>query len=248
MKPLIVGLITGVLCLAASVPWGKKRPEQWTNEDVQRILSNSPWAQSANATFPDPRKDERPESVYSMPGAAQAGMAGSRGATDGRWDGGVGRNTGIGLMPTLPVIVRWDSALPVRQALSRQKASSEVLGEPKDYIITVEGLVPAGQYRRTGQLQTKSSSDGTTENVNDPEHLLEGLMAHSKLLIKGRTPLPCQDAKVDPETGAVHLSFLKSFEIRPSDKEVTFTTRFGSLSVEKRFRLSDMTYNRKLEL
>lgn len=248
MKLFIAGLLAGALCLAASVPWGKKSPEQWTKEDVQRILSNSPWAQSANATFPDPRKDETPESVYSMPGAAQAGMAGSRGATDGRWDGGVGRNTGIGLMPTLPVVVRWDSALPIRQALARQKAPLEVLGEPKNYIITVEGLVPADQYRRTGQLQTKSSSDGARENVNDPEHLLEGLMANSKLLIKGRIPLACQDAKVDPETGAVHLFFPKSFEIKPSDKEVTFTTRFGSLSVEKRFRLSDMNYNRKLEL
>ena len=248
MKPFIAGLLAGILCLAASAPWQKKSPEQWTNEDIQRILSNSPWAQSASATFPDLRKDETPESVYSMPGPAQAGMAGPRGATDGRWDGGVGRNTGIGLMPTLPVIVRWDSALPVRQAISRQKASPDILQEPKDYILTVEGLIPAGRYRRTGQLQTKSSSDGAIENIDDPEHLLEGLMTHSKLLIKGRTPLTCHDAKIDPETGAVHLFFPKSFEINRSNKEVMFTTRFGSLSVEKRFRLGDMAYNGRLQL
>ena len=175
-------------------------------------------------------------------------MAGSRGVTDGRWDGGVGRNTGIGLMPVLPVTVRWDSALPVRQALAKQKASVEVLGEPADYVITVEGLIPAGKYRPTGKLSTKSSSDDTIKDANDPEHTLEGLMAHSKLLVKGRTPLPCRDAKIDPQTGAVRLFFQRSYEIKRSDKEAVFTTRFGSLIVEKRFRLGEMTYNGKLQL
>ena len=246
MKRLFVGLLTGVLCLAAALPW-RKNPEAWTDQDAQRILSNSPWAQPAAATFPDPRKDEVPESVYSLPGAAQAGMAGPKGATDGRWDGGVGRNTGGGLLPTLAVVVRWDSALPVRQAMSKLKMP-ELAGESKSYVITVEGLVPAGQYKQTAQLETKSSSDGSTGSAAGSEHVLEGLMAHSKLLVKGHPPLACGNAKIDPLTGAVHMFFPRTFEIQRSDKEVTFGTRFGSLLVEKRFRLSDLAYNGKLEL
>ncbi len=249
MKRLIAISLTGALCFAAAVPWGKKNPEQWTAEDAQRVLSNSPWAQTASATFPDPRKNEVPESVYNLPGAPEAGLASPKGATDGRWDGGVGRNTGGGLLPTLPVVVRWDSALPVRQALQRSKAGAgELLQEPKNYLITVEGLVPAGRYNRSGELETKSNSDGTTSSPANPESMLEGLMTYSKLLARGHAPIACVNAAIDPNTGALHLSFPRSNEIKRSDKEVMFLTRFGSLTVEKRFRLSDMTYKGKLEL
>jgi len=258
LKPLLIGLLAGLLCLAASLPWQKKSPEQWTGEDARHVISNSPWAQPASAIFPDPRKNEQPESVQELPGAAQAGMASPRGASDGRWDGGVARNTGGGLLPTLSVVVRWDSALPVRQAVGKLRAleagkvsstvAEAVLQEPKSYILAVEGLIPAGKYSRTGQLETKSSSDGVTADAADPEHLLEGMMAHSRLLIKGRVPIACEDAKIDSQTGTVHLFFPRSVEIKRSDKEVAFSTRFGSLTVEKRFRLGDMAYRGKLEL
>jgi hypothetical protein len=238
-----------MLCFAAAAPWAKKNPDQWTAEDVQRILSNSPWAQPASAGFPDPRKNEAPESVYNLPGPEQAGMAGPRGATDGRWDGGVSKNTHIGVLPTLPVIVRWDSALPVRQALQKSKAgSAEALGESKNYVVTVEGLVPAGRYHSAGQIETKSSSDETTGSAANPEPVLESLMAHSRLLVRGHAPIACVNAALDAGTGALHLAFPRTGEIKRSDKEVILITRFGSFTVEKRFRLSDMVYEGKLEL
>ena len=73
-------------------------------------------------------------------------------------------------------------------------------------------------------------------------------MANSKLLIRGQAPLACENVTIDPDTGAVHLFFPRSIPIQRSDKEVAFATRFGSLTVQKRFRLSDMVYRGKLEL
>src|SRR5438270_6338038 len=146
-----------IMLLAAGPPWRGKTPDQWSPTDLEQILSSSPWAQSGNATFPETR-DEDPVSAYSLPGAAQAGMAGSKAAaTDGRWDGGVGRNTGRGLLPTLPVLVRWESSLPIRQAQARSAAASSGNPasrpeEPRSYVISVSGLLPAGRYRSTGQL------------------------------------------------------------------------------------------------
>src|SRR5436305_2564659 len=105
----------------AGPPWKGKNPDptKWSHADLEQILSNSPWSQTANAEFPDTR-DEEAVNVYSLPGAQQAGLPGGSkaGATDGRWDGGVGRDTGHGRVPNLPVLVRWDSAAPVREALS----------------------------------------------------------------------------------------------------------------------------------
>jgi hypothetical protein len=211
----------------AGPPWKGKNPDpsKWTPAELQLILSNSPWSQTANATFPEAR-DDGPINAYALPGAQQAGLPGNprQAATDGRWDGGVGRNTGRGQVPTLPVLVRWDSAAPVRQALSLSgEGTSKENG--RDYVITVVGLVSAGK-----------------------DQPLEGLMANSTLRIAGKAPLGAEDAKVDVKTGAVHLYFPRTTPITTGDKEVVFATRFGSLSVVKKFRLAEMLYHGRLEL
>ena len=211
----------------AGPPWKGKNPDpgKWTPADVELILSNSPWSQTANAEFPASRDDE-PVNVYSLPGAQQAGLPGGSkaGATDGRWDGGVGRNTGRGLSPTLPVLVRWDSAAPVREALSlsHETAPRE---SARDYILTVLGLVSAGK-----------------------DQPLEGLMSSSRLKVPGKAPISAEDAKVDVKTGAVHLYFPRSSALSSSDKDVVFSTRFGSLTVVKKFHLAEMLYHGRLEL
>ncbi len=211
----------------AGPPWKGKNPDpgKWTAAELELVLSNSPWSQTANATFPEAR-DDGPINAYALPGAQQAGLPGNpkNAATDGRWDGGVGRNTGRGQVPTLPVLIRWDSAAPVRQALS---VSGERTPEEngRDYVITVVGLVSAGK-----------------------DQPLEGLMGNSNFRIPGKPVIGAEDAKVDRKTGAVHLYFPRTSPITASDKEVTFTTRFGSLSVVKKFRLADMIYRGRLEL
>jgi hypothetical protein len=211
----------------AGPPWKGKTsdPSKWSHADVEQILSNSPWSQTANAEFPERQEDE-PVNVYSLPGAQQAGLPGGSkaGATDGRWDGGVGRNTGHGQVPTLPGLVRWDSAIPVREALA---LSHETLpGESgRDYILTVVGLVSAGK-----------------------DQPLEGLMGHSTLRVPGKPPVGAEDMKVDSKTGAVHLYFPRSSAISANDKDVVFSTRFGSLTVVKKFHLAEMLYHGRLEL
>ncbi len=162
-----------------------------------------------------------------------------------------------GGVPSLQVMVRWDSALPVRQALLRSTpaATPETGYSPaqagKDYIITILGLVPGGTYRPAGRLDTQSTSDtldSTGRGAHDPEEMLEGLMSASRLFPKGLAPIAPEDVKLDPATGAIHLFFPRTEAIRPANKEVSFATRFGSMKIEKTFRLKDMVYKGKLEL
>lgn len=239
------------LSLLASQAWSAKDYTQWTPEEVQRILTASPWAQEAGASFDAAATADDTPAAPPLPGAAQAGMAGRNGVSDGHWDGGVGRNVRGG-MPSLQVLVRWDSALPVRQALLRSADKDYDLNQAnKDYIITVLGLVPAGTYRRAGRLDAPSTSDtldSTGRDAHDPEEMLEGLMATSRLLPRGLAPIAPEDVKLDPATGAIHLFFPRSQPIRPSNKEVAFSTRFGSMKIAKTFRLKDMVYKGKLEL
>ena len=257
-KLLRAASLTVCVVLAASQPWKGKDPRQWSQQDAQAVLTASPWAQGAAATFPDPR-EAPPASVYSLPGPAQAGMASPAGATDGKWDGGVSRNTGAGLLPTLSVLIRWDSALPVRQALLRSQdfgvklppsELSTASRQPASYLLSVIGLLPAKQYGKPDTLAGKSTSGGE-EGTRPPlsnEQILEGLMQNTRLAIRKGQVLHPENITVDADTGTLHVFFPRTTEITKADKEVLFSTRFGSLNVEKRFRLGELVYQGHLEL
>lgn len=253
MKLFFVLIITAAL-LFASQPWSKN-PQSWTAEDAQRMLTSSPWAQTVDASFENDN-DREPPPPGPLPGAAEAGMAGARGATDGHWDGGVGRNP-RGSVPSLPVLIRWDSASLVREA-ARQLVNAPpgtVPGElivtvdqaAKDYVLTLIGLVPAKRYRDAGQLSETSRSDDTVD-ARDPEELLEGFMAMTRLICRGRPALAPDNVRIDGATGVVHVFFPRTNPIIAAEKEVVFKTRFGSLTVEKTFRLKDMVYKGHLDL
>jgi hypothetical protein len=251
--PVALFLLAGIV--NATQPWTKKDAAQWSSEEVQQLLTRSPWAQEASATFTTKVEDE-PPAASQLPGPAQAGMAGRNGVSDGRWDGGVGRNDRGG-MPSLSVIVRWESALPVREALQREQSISA--SDPnrhaeftdkqveKEYIISVLGLIPASRYRSVAEAETVSRSDDSVDTKN-PEEMLEGLMKTSRLILRDHPPVTPEDVKLDASTGTIYLFFPRTRPISASEKEVVFATRFGSLVIEKRFHLKDMTYKGKLEL
>ena len=235
--------------LWAADPW-QKDASTWSADDIRHLLTNSPWAIQTSATIKDPDDDIEPARAQ-LPGAAQAGMAGSsNGAGNGeRWDGGIGRNR-MGHLPSLPVTVRWDSAQPVREALQRLKdPPKQVLSEAASgsYIITVAGLVPLNRYRPAGRADATSATDDSIDARN-PEELLEGFMGASTLIPRGQPAIHPENVKLDPATGEVHIFFPRIHPISPDSKEVFFRTRFGSMYVNARFRLKDMKYRGELGL
>ena len=242
------GLAMAASFVLAADPWSHKDAAKWTEKEIQRVLSDSPWAHQAGAVFSLAAEDPPPAAPAPMPPAAQAGL-GVPNNSGVRWDGGVGRSRGAD--PTLNVLVRWDSALPVREALSRSGGDSQqpYVAEhaAKDYIISIVGLVPAGRYRSVGRTESESRSDDTIDARN-PEEMLEGLMAASRLIPKEKAAISPEDAKLDGRTGTLYVFFPRTEPIAINDKEVTFTTRFGALTIQQRFRLKDMSYQGKLEL
>jgi hypothetical protein len=246
-----VSLLLVPAALVASQPWLHRNPQDWTAEDAAQILLASPWAQQAGVTFGIKAEDETAPPPQQLPGAAEAGLAG-HGQPETRWDGGVGRLDRYN-PPTLNVTVRWDSALPERLAAAnaekggKQKPtiySSQDAG--KYYIVTIMGLVPAGRYQAAPHADTQSASDDSVDSRN-PEQMLQALMANSRLLTHSFS-IGAADAKLDSATGTLHLFFPRTRQITVSDKDVVLETRFGSVSLTKKFRLKDMVYAGKLEL
>jgi|SRR5271170_4682058 len=242
---LLILLAASAAIVSAGNPWGKDS-SQWSSDDIQRILTNSPWARVAGATFDTPADDE--EKGVELPPGNQGGD--SHGATDGKWDGGVSKNSG-GILPTLPVTVRWDSALPMIKAW--QRAAGSQVGDPglteeelkKYYVITVIGLVP-GKSSKQSTRPVASGPDAVTPV--DPEQMLAGIQSQSHLFFRNKPSLRPDEVRLDATTGALRFYFPRSSPLEMDNKEVLFSTHYGRLTVRQRFRFKDMLYKGELEL
>jgi hypothetical protein len=186
----------------------------------------------------DPRDDRDEDQPVAPPDTGND--TGKIGAPKTHWDGEIGRNR-MGSLATIPVTVRWESALPVRLA---EKASITPLNS---YVISLVGIVPANRYNAVGKAETSSSSDGSVDPKN-PEEVLEAFMAYSRIVQKGVRDIEPEDAKLDPSTGTVRIFFPRSRVIDPEQKEILFVTHFGNLNVRVKFRVSTMKYHGAIEL
>jgi len=247
-----------VAAIWASQPW-EKNPADWTSAEIQRVLTNSPWAQETSATIVDPYDAIEP-TLAPLPGAKEAGIAGP--STGPRWDGGVGHNR-MGRLPTVPITVRWESAMPIREAMrlssSENPVANSVMAKPavdtaSAYVITVIGLVQGGKYRAQGnpnqppEISSSDGGDGKKLAPGDPEGILEAFMQYSRLRASGIADIHPENVKLDPATGAVHIFFPRTHPLERRQKEVQFITHLGSLNVSTKFRFGSMTRHGQLEL
>ena len=232
---LLVGLIFVPMVFGAKTPWDKP-VANWTAEDIAALMNSSPWSVPTEASVEDPY-DAREEQPVTPP---ETGLN-IPGQNKQRWDGGVGKNR-MGHLPTVPTMVRWESALPIRQAQKEAAAP-----EGNWYVISVAGLVPAGRYHSVGKTETSSSSDGSVDARN-PEDLLEAFMSFSKMTQGRGFEWQPENIKLDPATGVVRIFFPRKKLIDPDGGDVLFETHLGKLNVKTKFHISNMKYRGRIEL
>src|SRR5258708_5825175 len=119
MKHRLALLASSALLLTAADFWNSKSYTEWSVKDLQKIMSDSPWAKKT--------------SVLSLEGPSAAGLGGaapSRGSGGGRGGPPAGgddsapaplseKGGGGGApvdMPSAQVVVSWPVALPLKQA------------------------------------------------------------------------------------------------------------------------------------
>lgn len=235
----------------AGQPWNKN-PDKWSKRDVQRILNASPWSHRVQVQFPKPTTAPR---QMPLPTAAAAGMGGRDNYSGRNWDGGVQAHPrNLPGVPELAVLVRWNSAPPVRQALQKLDEPLSPANDggraERDYIITVIGLVPAGSYQSVGKLPTTSES-GSGEDAakkRNPEQMLEGLMLDSMLVAGSGIAIRPEDVKLEASTGALQFFFPRVQKIALEDGEAIFRTKFSTMTINAHFSLKDMSYHDRLAL
>jgi hypothetical protein len=248
MKKIGASVFVFGVCLWAADFWQVKPFTDWSDKDVQKMLTNSPWAKSIGVSMSGPRAVMPGGNVDAISGGGRGpGGAGQEGAPPISEQGGRGGRGGAPVVGTsadvlVDVVLRWQSALPIKQALVRGKygaeagssaEAKEILGhQESNYVIVATGAPLRGVVR------------------GDPETLRTAILGQTMLSVKGKNPIKPSDIQVNGagRTFEVYFVFPRSSELKLEDKEVEFATKIGDLSLKNKFQLKNMVLNGKLDL
>ena len=199
--------------------WNDRKPEDWTSAEIKELLSKSPWAKDAAIT------DNGQVGGLGSPRSARRGRAGSS-------EGGSDTPPSSTPKITWKAIVRWESALPVREAM---KASA-----PKDfkdfYVLNVVGNVPSPIT--SGDTPEDRSSMAYLKEVTKLSHKGDEIhMARVELALAS-----------DLSPAGTRFYFSRTLALMPEDKEAEFVTKIGPLDLKCKFTLKDMFYKGQLDL
>ena len=201
---------------AAAEFWNAKDPSQWTEDEIQALTSKSPWARAATPTL---KGADDPTEASAGPGGGGAGAGGGRGG------GGPHFRSGVA-----PVMVRWESAQPILDALKAPLAA-DLAGH---YVISVTNL-PMASPRPAGR-------GGETA----PDDALDRLQNGATLQAKGKDPAEAGIAR-RTRIGAILFGFSREYlRLTPNDRDIFFRLDTGVLNISVKFDGKEMVYRGKL--
>ena len=247
-RTLLASLFT--FPLTAADFWQAKKPSEWSDKELQKILNDSPWSRQTTVTLGGSGGKKSSGEGGSSRGGGMSGAGGGMsggGGGGGRTGGSRGGGGGEGGMgggggaPAIGMTIRWQSAKPVKIALARMKFGAELESKQdikqlieqteKDYVIMVEGIPP--NMARQGA-----------------EKLANNMKKNSALHCAGKDDLLATDAQAGQGAKGlvVLLSFPRKDPFSLDDKEVEFSMKLGSTTAKRKFKLKDMVFDGKLEL
>jgi hypothetical protein len=224
----------------AGDPWKDKPPAEWTMEDVQKILSDSPWVKTDFVDAPWIKGD--PHYVYSMP----PGCPG-RPSFEAPHRKPPGWNVAPMTTSVVGYQVTWNSARTVRAARFRlnvlcdqadpEDEEEALEREPDDYLLSVQSA-----------------------DMRPFEGMDEEALTNSTYLLLKKTKTRVQPSGVriahGPDRRAVFLlvfAFPKNTDsgqptLSPDEKEIEFVCQAGKVVIKTKFQLSKMAANSGLDL
>jgi len=233
----LAGLLIAGIALGEDF-WVKKEYTQWTEEEVKKVMTNSPWAKDVTVSAPAGSLGPGQRGPQNSNIDVESGAGGGRGRGGrGGARGGEAEGGGAGDV-LLSLNMSWRSALPLRKAIvkSRLGGSTEVPSEAQqmlakeqeEYVIVVSG-VPARNARQ----------------IQDPARLNRSTLKAGK---KAPITPKAVDFQARTQTVDVFFIFPKTDPITLEDKEVELDLKLGAMEAKRKFNLKDMVYNGKLEL
>jgi hypothetical protein len=228
-------LCSAVLLIAAEPTWKDKLIASWTEEDTHQILEHSPWAKIVLAGVARRQtEDERREggNMGQPHGIGYDGVEDKkRPLAEQIGNPFTPGNTPPPAHPTIRLLVRWESALPVRAAEFKTHQAQLPTLSDDGYSIAVYG-VPASYAK------------------GDPTSLGKPLKELAALKREGKKDVPPSRVEVFQLENSVTVVYLfpLSAEISKKDLVVEFSALIGRLQVSQHFLVEEMQFQGKLEL
>jgi hypothetical protein len=260
---------SGRLAASSGDFWEKKDPSEWSSDEIDRMVTKSPWAKEVTAQYaPGEGGGGYPgNGGGSYPGGGGGGYPGGGGGDGypsggggGYPGGGMGR-IGIGGIPGIDIggagrrrqggpggmssykgTVRWESAQPILQAT--KSTLPDVFAN--HYVIAVTGIPLLNSRMRRSRTEDDDSQNSRTSGESDQR--LDDLKQFSTLQPKGKELAQAGIVQRQVSNGNVLLFGFsrETLQLTSDDKEVDFATRLGSLLVKARFNLKEMLYRGQL--
>lgn len=223
-------LISVSLFLAADSSWKTKTLRQWDESDARQVLTDSPWV-----------KYVEPQWVRDLSPAQRR--------DGGNLNAGIGKGVGLagtGILdplrerealerahrkpPAPRVMVRWESALPVRAAEQKTGETGVPTLEGDDYAIVIYGIPTPKRWHVATELK------GVAFLRRDGK----------KDLKPSRVRVLREDE--DDETATLVYLFPRSVEITKKDGWIEFAAQVDRLLVSQHFFTRDMQLQGELQL
>jgi len=236
MKRLLLLLIpcSAILLIAADAVWKDKPIASWTEEDARQILEYSPWAKTVTAGIARRQTEDERREGGNM---GQPTGVGFDGVDDKRRNlPNIGNPFAVDKPPAaknppIRLVVRWESALPIRAAEFKAHEAQPPTLSDNGYSIAVYG-VPVSYAK------------------GDPTSLGKPLKESAALKREGKKdvlPTSVEVFQLDNSVVVVY-QFPLSAEIGKKDSVVEFSALIGRLQVSQHFLVEEMQFQGKLEL
>ncbi len=241
MTPRVAGTVAA--CLMAGVTltagdfWEEKDFTAWSDQEVRKLLTDSPWSRTVTLVNTEfslaSRVGGLSGGVVGQGVGSRGGFGGAGGGVGGDGAGNLGGGSFLDSPERVNVVVRWASALPVRQAMRRRQPPGQPiaavplsLDDEPFYRVAVTAL-PPDIADRTGDL---AGATVLTRRQGEPIH-----------------PAGV-DFRYEGDLVVVEFRFPRTAAITLADQEIEFVTRVGGTTVKKKFRLKDMVFHGRLAL
>ena len=234
-------LVLFAVCAAAqkAKPW-----TEWSDKEAEKILNDSAWGQ----TQTEAQESSQPGSTSAITSTTAARERNVRSA-----DAAGTAESGERKEPmAVHYHVRLLSAKPIRAAFVRK---IELGGAPTERLAQLKPWVDAGF---ADYIVVTITMDGTDQKRQAAAG--EELMSGDVELLKATTFLERKDGKKvalmayrapGPDQLGAKFVFPRTVEgkpfVDPGSGEIRFSTELGKLKISRRFKISEMTYDGKLE-
>jgi hypothetical protein len=256
-------IVALIFAAAASVLaadfWEAKDPTLWSEIQIRKIVTDSPWAKEAAVSFKGNAK---------LPVASRGGLAG-RSAADAS-DPALGdRASNAGARPEVftdsssappPVVVRWEAARPVCEACARGGMDRYLFSCTSKILYLSDLERKFDELAQAFYILSMSNYPNPGQRADPPQHSSAAAAALERMSSRiqqsaflkraGKTPIEPSKVVILPAGRAllVILFFPRSEPITLADKEVVFDSEGETIVVKSRFNLGRMVYKGRLDL